>query len=258
MIQVPISQLSPLVSFHSSLISCLVKAVAAHTACVAHVTTGKPDKWRITLNTRRFMTARSMGRSNSRARVGALRTMLLKVLGICHYAEVFNPIIERVAVLVVDQHPGRDWTISAFPHMPVSLDPFRGVPDLHPSPMDAVGPKTDTHITDLGGIVGTLSRDKAAVRLLAGDGPAVTSPGAVNLLSPPRQESVGTDRAYLRCSARHADLLFVSIADSCRHVNAGYAPLTRACLLEGRRYLGAEIDPARHAEALARLAQVRA
>jgi hypothetical protein len=39
---------------------------------------------------------------------------------------------------------------------------------------------------------------------------------------------------------------------------AGLAPSARACLIEGRRYLGAEIDPARHAEALARLAQVRA
>ena len=39
---------------------------------------------------------------------------------------------------------------------------------------------------------------------------------------------------------------------------SGLAPLARACMIEGRRYLGAEIDPARHAEALARLAQVRA
>ena len=38
---------------------------------------------------------------------------------------------------------------------------------------------------------------------------------------------------------------------------SGLAPMARACLIEGRRYLGAEIDPARHAEALARLAQVR-
>jgi len=39
---------------------------------------------------------------------------------------------------------------------------------------------------------------------------------------------------------------------------AGLAPMARACLMEGRRYMGAEIDPERHAEALARLAQVRA
>ena len=38
---------------------------------------------------------------------------------------------------------------------------------------------------------------------------------------------------------------------------AGLAPMARACLIEGRRYMGAEIDPKRHAEALARLAQVR-
>jgi len=38
---------------------------------------------------------------------------------------------------------------------------------------------------------------------------------------------------------------------------AGMAPYARACLLEGRRYLGAEIDPDRHSGALALLAQVR-
>jgi len=34
---------------------------------------------------------------------------------------------------------------------------------------------------------------------------------------------------------------------------AGLAPLARACLLEGRRYVGAEIDPERHAQAMGRL-----
>ncbi len=38
---------------------------------------------------------------------------------------------------------------------------------------------------------------------------------------------------------------------------AGMAPYARACLLEGRQYRGAEIDPERHAMALALLAQVR-
>lgn len=37
-------------------------------------------------------------------------------------------------------------------------------------------------------------------------------------------------------------------------VFAGLAPLARACALSGRRYVGAEIDPDRHALALARLA----
>ena len=37
-------------------------------------------------------------------------------------------------------------------------------------------------------------------------------------------------------------------------VFAGLAPLARACLAEGRRYVGAEIDPVRHASALGRLA----
>ena len=34
---------------------------------------------------------------------------------------------------------------------------------------------------------------------------------------------------------------------------AGLAPMARACLATGRRYVGAEIDPARHAAAMARL-----
>lgn len=38
---------------------------------------------------------------------------------------------------------------------------------------------------------------------------------------------------------------------------AGMAPVARACLLEGRRYVGAEIDPGRHRMALDRLAMAR-
>ena len=38
---------------------------------------------------------------------------------------------------------------------------------------------------------------------------------------------------------------------------AGYAPYARAAKLEGRDYIGAEIDPERHAAALTALAQVR-
>ncbi len=37
---------------------------------------------------------------------------------------------------------------------------------------------------------------------------------------------------------------------------AGMAPMARACALEGRRYLGAEIDPQRHQEAMAKLWRV--
>jgi site-specific DNA-methyltransferase (adenine-specific) len=37
---------------------------------------------------------------------------------------------------------------------------------------------------------------------------------------------------------------------------AGKAPLARACLLEGRRYLGAEIDPERHEDAMRKLHKV--
>jgi N6-adenosine-specific RNA methylase IME4 len=38
---------------------------------------------------------------------------------------------------------------------------------------------------------------------------------------------------------------------------AGMAPVARACLLEGRRYVGAEIDPKRHARAMAKLWRCR-
>lgn len=37
---------------------------------------------------------------------------------------------------------------------------------------------------------------------------------------------------------------------------AGMAPMAQACMLEGRRYIGAEIDPERHRVALCRLAEV--
>jgi hypothetical protein len=40
-------------------------------------------------------------------------------------------------------------------------------------------------------------------------------------------------------------------------VYAGLGPMARACALEGRRYVGAEIDPDRHAKALGLLAGVR-
>ena len=39
---------------------------------------------------------------------------------------------------------------------------------------------------------------------------------------------------------------------------AGLGSVAEACLLEGRRYLGAEIDPERHQQAMSLLAQVRA
>ena len=34
---------------------------------------------------------------------------------------------------------------------------------------------------------------------------------------------------------------------------AGLAPMARACLLEGRRYVGAEVDPERHRKGMERL-----
>lgn len=70
--------------------------------------------------------------------------------------------------------------------------------------------------------------------------------------SPPSDHSekpIGWLRAWVRAWTAPDDLVI--------EMYAGLAPLARACLMEGRRYMGAEIDPERHAEALARLAQVR-
>lgn len=52
-------------------------------------------------------------------------------------------------------------------------------------------------------------------------------------------------RAWVRAWTDPGDLVL--------DLYAGLAPMARACLLEGRRYIGAEIDPDRHAAAMARL-----
>ena len=56
-------------------------------------------------------------------------------------------------------------------------------------------------------------------------------------------------RAWLRAWTAPGDLVL--------DLFAGMAPLARACLAEGRRYVGAEIDPARHARAMAKLHNYR-
>jgi len=48
-------------------------------------------------------------------------------------------------------------------------------------------------------------------------------------------------------------LAWTSPGDLVLDLYAGMAPMARACLAEGRRYIGAEIDPDRHAAAVARL-----
>lgn len=66
--------------------------------------------------------------------------------------------------------------------------------------------------------------------------------------SPPTDHSekpVEWLRAWVRAWTDPGDLVV--------EVFAGMAPLARACAAEGRRYVGAEIDPVRHAEALVRL-----
>ena len=56
-------------------------------------------------------------------------------------------------------------------------------------------------------------------------------------------------RAWVRAWTDPGDLVL--------DLYAGMAPVARACLLEGRRYLGAEIDPKRHAQAMDRLHMAR-
>jgi len=57
-------------------------------------------------------------------------------------------------------------------------------------------------------------------------------------------------RAWVRAWTDPGDLVL--------DLYAGLAPMARACAIEGRRYVGAEIDPERHRAALDRLAQVGA
>ena len=68
-------------------------------------------------------------------------------------------------------------------------------------------------------------------------------------VSPPSDHSekpIAWMREWLRAWTAPGDLVV--------DVFAGLAPLARACHAEGRRYVGAEIDPERHALALQRLA----
>lgn len=67
-------------------------------------------------------------------------------------------------------------------------------------------------------------------------------------VSPPTEHSekpLEWLRAWVRAWTDPGDLVL--------DLYAGLAPLARACALEGRRYVGAEIDPERHALALVRL-----
>ena len=68
-------------------------------------------------------------------------------------------------------------------------------------------------------------------------------------VSPPTDHSekpIAWMREWIRAWTEPGDLVV--------DVFAGLAPLARACWAEGRRYVGAEIDPERHALALQRLA----
>lgn len=56
-------------------------------------------------------------------------------------------------------------------------------------------------------------------------------------------------RAWVRAWTKPGDLVL--------DLYAGLAPMARACMIEGRRYLGAEIDSGRHAQAMGRLHMAR-
>lgn len=71
-------------------------------------------------------------------------------------------------------------------------------------------------------------------------------------VSPPGEHSekpVEWMRAWVRAWTKPGDLVL--------DLWSGMAPLARACLHEGRRYIGAEIDPERHARAMAKLHNYR-
>jgi hypothetical protein len=71
-------------------------------------------------------------------------------------------------------------------------------------------------------------------------------------ISPPTDHSekpVDWMRSWLRA--------WTAPGDTVCDLWSGLAPLARACYAEGRRYVGAEIDPERHDKALARLAAYR-
>lgn len=63
------------------------------------------------------------------------------------------------------------------------------------------------------------------------------------------EKPVGLLRRLLRSWTQPGDLVV--------DMYAGLAPMARACLAEGRSYVGAEIDPQRHADAMTALAQRR-
>ena len=68
------------------------------------------------------------------------------------------------------------------------------------------------------------------------DNAAIEPPGSHS------EKPVGWLRAMVRAWTDPGDLVV--------DMYAGLAPLARACLAEGRRYVGAEIDPERHADAM--------
>ena len=71
--------------------------------------------------------------------------------------------------------------------------------------------------------------------------------GFVSPPGPHSEKPVEWLRAMVRAWTSPGDLVI--------DLYAGRAPLARACAAEGRRYLGAEIDPDRHAQALTALAR---
>ena len=89
--------------------------------------------------------------------------------------------------------------------------------------------------------------DSEPVLLLGKGKPKPRTKTARNAYQGPRARHSEKPEPYLR------ELLgaFTSPGDLVVDLYAGMAPMRRACAAEGRRYVGAELDPERHAAALA-------
>lgn len=73
--------------------------------------------------------------------------------------------------------------------------------------------------------------------------------GHASISGPHSEKPLDWLRAWVRAWTDPGDLVL--------DLYAGLAPMARACLLEGRRYVGAELDADRHALAMARLWRCR-
>lgn len=88
--------------------------------------------------------------------------------------------------------------------------------------------------------------DSEPLLLLAKGNPKPIEKNARNAYQGPRARHSEKPEPYLR----ELVSAFTKPGDLVLDLYAGLAPMRRACLATGRRYVGAEIDPERHADAL--------